>query len=233
MGPSTDSASVAFGCSGREGRLRRRWSVQAHKPSWRMGRSRSPRGPEQTAWRGLASVVGFHQGHAPDTPELASEGGGSPVQPVTVGLVVLCQQVRVCAGDPGKGGVGGVYPPDRGRQRHGARRRRVGRKGQRAREGQEGRPASKGQCERRGAGRVWSGDKGDPAGSERRGQGEGAREQREAGGGAPASRCAGSRREAPLDGGSGSQRSKPRSLSRSRARASSWAFSSSLSFCVA
>lgn len=40
-----------------------------------MGRGRSPRGLEKTAWRGLACVVGCSSGDAPDTPRAAPGGG--------------------------------------------------------------------------------------------------------------------------------------------------------------
>lgn len=73
----------------------------------------------QTAWCGLTFWVGLHRGHAPNTPELRSVLGGSPAQPITVGFLVLCQQVKGRGGDPGKGGVGGVCPPDMGRQAQG------------------------------------------------------------------------------------------------------------------
>jgi hypothetical protein len=73
----------------------------------------------QTAWSGLGVGVGLHRGHAPNTPELGRVRGGSPAQPFTVGFLVLCQQVKGWDGDPGKGGVGGVCPPDMGRQAQG------------------------------------------------------------------------------------------------------------------
>lgn len=43
-----------------------------------------------------------------------------------------------------RGVSGGSYPPDGGRQTHGARRRSEGGKGREGRQGQKGRPASKG-----------------------------------------------------------------------------------------
>ena len=113
----------AFRCSGREGCPEASTSCCGPQARLAKGALRGVRGhPNRPPGAVLRQWLAVHRGIPPIPPELL--GGG------VVALV--------------RGVSGGSYPPDGGRQTHGARRRSEGVKGREGRQGQKGRPASKG-----------------------------------------------------------------------------------------